>query len=360
MSHRLFDTDLHITSGYKTRSRPDHIGVDLRVRQGSKLYACEQSIVKRVLKDKWGARIIDLRVGNTVYRYGHILQSTVKVGQQLIEGQFIGLSGGQPGTDGAGNSTGPHLHFEIMDLNFKRIDPTFYINQIFSQPQKQINMSNKYIVKKGGWVSQVITEIIQAGIWPGNWQDHQAHFTRLNPVTPKGGYKPGNIVLIADEPAPLPVPQPIPQPIPEVNTVDWEGIHNQLKSDYTSLEIKYEAKIKELEGLNEELVLAQEQYSRMAELANNQSREIDRLQTQLAKQAVENVQNKKDKWSWNKWFVGLSKFGLTDAFMVQGLGILVGYLSNLDIDTTTLAGALLASIITILKSNYQLQKNKNV
>ena len=36
-------------------------------------------------------------------------------GQPITAGTLIGLSGGQPGAVGAGNTTGPHLHLGIRD-----------------------------------------------------------------------------------------------------------------------------------------------------------------------------------------------------------------------------------------------------
>jgi len=62
------------------------------------------------------------RCGNTViiagadgatYTYCHLFAVTVITGQTVIAGQGIGLTGGEPGTPGAGNSTGPHLHLGI-------------------------------------------------------------------------------------------------------------------------------------------------------------------------------------------------------------------------------------------------------
>ena len=45
-------------------------------------------------------------------RYSHMSQIGVRPGEKLTGGQKVGLSGGQPGTRGAGNSTDPHLDIE--------------------------------------------------------------------------------------------------------------------------------------------------------------------------------------------------------------------------------------------------------
>lgn len=46
-------------------------------------------------------------------------------GMQVNSQQKIGLSGGIPGTLGAGSSTGEHLHFEVLEDNMP-IDPMKY------------------------------------------------------------------------------------------------------------------------------------------------------------------------------------------------------------------------------------------
>ena len=44
------------------------------------------------------------------YTYCHLSQVAVTTGDPVEAGQLIGATGGQPGTPGAGNTTGPHLH----------------------------------------------------------------------------------------------------------------------------------------------------------------------------------------------------------------------------------------------------------
>lgn len=60
-----------------------------------------------------GNTIAILHPNGVVTSYGHIALSFVKVGDQVSQGQIIALMGGQPGTPGAGLSTGCHVHFGV-------------------------------------------------------------------------------------------------------------------------------------------------------------------------------------------------------------------------------------------------------
>ncbi len=52
--------------------------------------------------------------GKVVSWYGHLMQILVKPGDIVSAGDRIGLVGGRPGMEGAGNSTGCHVHFDVI------------------------------------------------------------------------------------------------------------------------------------------------------------------------------------------------------------------------------------------------------
>ena len=60
-----------------------------------------------------GNHITILHPNGIVTMYGHIAASLVKQGDKVSQGQPIALMGGQPGTPGAGLSTGCHVHFGV-------------------------------------------------------------------------------------------------------------------------------------------------------------------------------------------------------------------------------------------------------
>jgi hypothetical protein len=64
----------------------------------------------------------------TSSRYAHMSQVNVYKGQKVVAGQVIGRSGGKKGQAGAGNSTGAHLHFEILNERGVKVNPAPYLS----------------------------------------------------------------------------------------------------------------------------------------------------------------------------------------------------------------------------------------
>lgn len=60
-----------------------------------------------------GNHLTILHPNGVVTMYGHISASFVNPGDKVSQGQIVALIGGQPGTPGAGMSTGCHLHFGV-------------------------------------------------------------------------------------------------------------------------------------------------------------------------------------------------------------------------------------------------------
>jgi murein DD-endopeptidase MepM/ murein hydrolase activator NlpD len=99
-----------------------HTGIDLVEPFGSAIYAADDGIVALVGKSSsgYGNYVVLAHSGGLDTLYGHLSTSLVKVGQTVTQGQVVGLEGS------TGNSTGPHLHFELRIRN-QPVDPTPYL-----------------------------------------------------------------------------------------------------------------------------------------------------------------------------------------------------------------------------------------
>ena len=113
------------------RSYEIHPGVDLPVPVGTEVLAPMDGVVK--LADFNFNRLcgatIDIDYGNGFSsRFCHMSRIDVSEGDEVSQGQVVGLSGGKQGALGSGNSQGPHLHFTLKK-NGDNVDPLSYINK---------------------------------------------------------------------------------------------------------------------------------------------------------------------------------------------------------------------------------------
>ena len=98
----------------------DHHGIDIAASLGTPVEATRKGEVKSVgWSDIYGNVVIVDHGGGMESLYGHLQGISVKVGYPTIAGTRIGTCGS------TGNSTGPHLHFEIRK-NGQAMDPLPY------------------------------------------------------------------------------------------------------------------------------------------------------------------------------------------------------------------------------------------
>jgi len=103
-----------VTSGFGPRWGRMHEGLDIAVNQGSRVVAASGgTVVYTGLDGGYGNAVVINHGGGITTRYAHLSSIGVSTGQSVSQGASIGLSGGDPGTQGAGSSTGAHLHFEV-------------------------------------------------------------------------------------------------------------------------------------------------------------------------------------------------------------------------------------------------------
>ena len=102
---------LYLTSPYgEQRSSGPHAGVDIAVPVGTSLFSYVDGTVEYADYDGHGnyGLFIDIRSEDGhIHRFAHLSHISVGVGDRVLAGQEFGKTGN------TGNSTGPHLHWEV-------------------------------------------------------------------------------------------------------------------------------------------------------------------------------------------------------------------------------------------------------
>lgn len=120
-------TSKTITSPYGSRFHPIqkrtkfHTGIDIGAASGTAVLAAESG---KVIMARWnggyGNCVVIDHGGGITTLYGHNSSLKVSVGQKVTKGQTIALVGS------TGNSTGPHIHFEVL-INGNYTNPMAYV-----------------------------------------------------------------------------------------------------------------------------------------------------------------------------------------------------------------------------------------
>ncbi len=98
-----------------------HQGLDIAASPGTPVYAPADGVISFAGYDSGYGKLVSIDHGyGVVTRYGHNSKIFVKVGQQIKRGDLLTAVGN------TGQSTGPHLHYEVR-INNVPVDPTNYI-----------------------------------------------------------------------------------------------------------------------------------------------------------------------------------------------------------------------------------------
>ena len=137
-----------ITAGWYYSDGKPHLAIDLRAAVDTPVYAAEDGTVDWV--QAWDGRSIGgnqsygnlVRIRHADYNgeklqtlYAHLQRVTVKNGQAVREGEVIGYSGN------SGNTTGPHLHFEVRVAG-TRFNPLNWLDDDFSCAYSTVRLGN--------------------------------------------------------------------------------------------------------------------------------------------------------------------------------------------------------------------------
>ena len=111
-----------ITSRFGMRGSGRHTGLDIAGSTGTPIKAAASGTVTRVSHSNVSyGNCVMISHGNGVETlYAHCSETYVEVGQTVSQGEVIAARGS------TGNSTGPHLHFEVR-LNGTMVNPEYYI-----------------------------------------------------------------------------------------------------------------------------------------------------------------------------------------------------------------------------------------
>lgn len=109
--------------------RRKHKGIDFATRSGTEIRSpFNGKVIKSECRNtKCGGRIYIEHENNVKTRYCHVKDFFVNTGDEVTQGQVIGLSGGGSGDRCKGHSGGAHLHFELY-INGNVVDPTPYMD----------------------------------------------------------------------------------------------------------------------------------------------------------------------------------------------------------------------------------------
>lgn len=106
------------TSGFGARWGTFHYGVDIANAIGTPIYAVTDAVVEDAgPASGFGLWVVLRHADGSHSVYGHVNRMFVQVGQTVMAGQEIAEIGNR------GDSTGPHLHFEVWAPDGTKINP---------------------------------------------------------------------------------------------------------------------------------------------------------------------------------------------------------------------------------------------
>ena len=115
---------------YPFRHLFEHSGLDIPQAQGTPVVSAAPGYVAWTRTGRlYGNYVMIIHTDGIATLYAHLSKISVVQDQFIGRGETLGLSGGLPGTAGAGLSTGPHLHFEVRKDGI----PTDPLNYLVSE-----------------------------------------------------------------------------------------------------------------------------------------------------------------------------------------------------------------------------------
>ena len=146
---QMFETPLdfnwyyRISSYYGYRIHPIsgenalHNGIDISAAEGTEVYAgLTGKVTTSSYNDSYGNYVVIEDDQGYEIRYAHLSNRSVSAGQAIEKGEEIGKVGS------TGDSTGPHLHLELLH-NGERLNPIFYFETGETMPAGDVEYSSE-------------------------------------------------------------------------------------------------------------------------------------------------------------------------------------------------------------------------
>ncbi|MEJ5224043.1 MAG: M23 family metallopeptidase [Anaerolineales bacterium] len=115
----IWPSNKHYLSGFDYSPETNHRGIDIAGNLGEALYAVDAGVVVYSGWNDWGYGYMIVIDHGTGWQslYAHASAINVACGQSVGQGDVIGAIGS------TGNSSGPHLHFELMHTTYGKVNP---------------------------------------------------------------------------------------------------------------------------------------------------------------------------------------------------------------------------------------------
>lgn len=128
----------------------NHRGVDYPVPVNTPVVASGPGVV-RLKNDPngYGQYVVVDHGGGWETRYAHVSAFQVRDGQTVDAGEVLALSGGARGAAGAGNSQGPHVHYEVRH------------NGVAENPERQIGRTVAGQAREGNVVAEAMPRTLE-------------------------------------------------------------------------------------------------------------------------------------------------------------------------------------------------------
>lgn len=160
-----------------------HDGIDFAIAAGTDLRSTVSGVVRNNDAGSDGAGIDITTPDGWVVRHWHVSRFGVPNGSTVEAGQVVGLTGGIPGTWGAGNTTGAHLHWGVKIggkwVNPAELNPLSFdeLHPITPPKRKRQKMGAFYRTPDGGILWQ---EKPNTAFYPLNFTTWKAYAAQGN------------------------------------------------------------------------------------------------------------------------------------------------------------------------------------